>query len=86
MQAVRLSVVTSIVSMAIVVGVGTPFALLLARRDSMLLRVIDGFVELPIVLPPVVGSGDADGVRQERAVGPRRCRWRESGCHSPLGR
>jgi molybdate transport system permease protein len=55
-QAVRLSVVTSIVSMAIVVGVGTPFALLLARRDSMVLRVIDGFVELPIVLPPVVAG------------------------------
>ena len=51
LQAVRLTVVTSIVSLAIVVVVGTPFALLLARRPSPALRVIDTFVELPIVLP-----------------------------------
>ena len=56
LQAVRLTVVTSIVSLAIVVVVGTPFALLLARRPSPALRVIDTFVELPIVLPPVVAG------------------------------
>ena len=56
LQAVRLTVVTSVISLAIVVVVGTPFALLLARRRTMLLRVIDAFVELPIVLPPVVAG------------------------------
>ncbi len=56
LQALRLTVITSLVSMVIVVVVGTPFALLLARRRSALLRVIDTFVELPIVLPPVVAG------------------------------
>ena len=55
-QALQLSLITSTVSMAVVVVVGTPFALLLARRNSPLLRVIDSFVELPIVLPPVVAG------------------------------
>ena len=56
LQALRLTVITSAVSMVVVVTVGTPFALLLARRRSTLLRVIDTFVELPIVLPPVVAG------------------------------
>ena len=56
LPAVRLTLVTSAVSIVIVVMVGTPFALLLARRRSWLLRVIDAFVELPIVLPPVVAG------------------------------
>ena len=56
LQALRLTVITSVVSMVVVVVVGTPFALLLARRRSTLLRVIDTFVELPIVLPPVVAG------------------------------
>ena len=56
LQALRLTVVTSVISLAIVVVVGTPFALLLARRTSPALRVIDTFVELPIVLPPVVAG------------------------------
>ena len=56
LQALRLTVFTSLISLAIVVVVGTPFALLLARRRSPALRVIDTFVELPIVLPPVVAG------------------------------
>ena len=58
LQALRLTVVTSVVSLAIVVVIGTPFALLLARHgpNSRLLRIIDTFVELPIVLPPVVAG------------------------------
>ena len=56
LQALRLTVITSVVSMVVVVVVGTPFALLLARRRSTVLRVIDTFVELPIVLPPVVAG------------------------------
>ena len=58
LQALRLTLFTSLTSLAIVVVVGTPFALLLARRaaTSRLLRVIDTFVELPLVLPPVVAG------------------------------
>ncbi len=58
LQALQLTVVTSVISLVIVVIVGTPFALLLARQGptSRLLRIIDTFVELPIVLPPVVAG------------------------------
>ena len=56
LQALRLSLFTSAVSMALVVLVGTPFALCLARSNSLTLRVVDSLVELPIVLPPVVAG------------------------------
>jgi molybdate transport system permease protein len=56
LQALRLSATTSAVSLAVVLVVGTPFAYLLARSDSRLLRVVDSLVELPIVLPPVVAG------------------------------
>lgn len=58
LQALRLTVITSVISLVIVVVVGTPFALLLARRApaSRLLRIVDAFVELPLVLPPVVAG------------------------------
>ena len=55
-QALQLSLFTSAVTMVVVGLVGTPFALLLARSDSLVLRVIDSVVELPIVLPPVVAG------------------------------
>ncbi len=54
--ALTLSAVTSLISMAIVVLVGTPFAYLLARSHSPLLRVVDSLVELPLVIPPVVAG------------------------------
>ena len=56
LQALRLSLFTSAVSMVIVVLVGTPFAHWLARSNSPTLRVVDSLVELPIVLPPVVAG------------------------------
>ena len=56
LTALRLSLVTSIVSMAVVILLGTPFAYLLARSDSPWARVVDGLVELPLVLPPVVAG------------------------------
>jgi molybdate transport system permease protein len=55
-QALQLSLFTSAVTMVVVGLVGTPFALLLARSDSLVLKVIDSVVELPIVLPPVVAG------------------------------
>ena len=54
--ALRLSVVTSVISMAAVVLVGTPFAYLLARSRSPIVRVIDSLVELPLIIPPVVAG------------------------------
>ena len=59
LMALKLSLMTSAISMVLVVLVGTPFAYLLARSRSALLRVVDSLIELPIVLPPVV-AGVAD--------------------------
>ena len=56
LQALRLSLFTSALSMTIVVLVGTPFAHWLARSNSLPWRVVDSLVELPIVLPPVVAG------------------------------
>ena len=56
LQALRLSLITSLASMVVVVVLGTPFALLLARSDSRILKVVDSLVELPLVLPPVVAG------------------------------
>jgi molybdate transport system permease protein len=56
MQALQLSLITSTISLAIMVTLGTPFAYLLARSNSTILKVVDSLVELPIVLPPVVAG------------------------------
>ncbi len=56
LTALRLSLVTSIISIAIVVALGTPFAYLLARSNSLWARAVDSLVELPLVLPPVVAG------------------------------
>jgi molybdate transport system permease protein len=42
--------------MAVVVVLGTPFAYLLARSESLWARVVDSLVELPLILPPVVAG------------------------------
>ena len=56
LQALRLSLITSLVSMVVVVVLGTPFSLLLARSGSRILKAVDSLVELPLVLPPVVAG------------------------------
>ena len=56
LTALRLSLFTSVISMAVVVLLGTPFAYLLARSDRLWIRVVDSLVELPLVLPPVVAG------------------------------
>ena len=56
LTALRLSVVTSAISLLIVVLVGTPFAYLLARGKSPIFKVVDTLVELPLVIPPVVAG------------------------------
>lgn len=56
LTALRLSLVTSLISMTIVVLLGTPFAYLLARSGNIWARAIDSLVELPLILPPVVAG------------------------------
>ena len=56
LTAIRVSLVTSIISMAIVVVLGTPFAYVLARSNCLWAKVVDSLVELPLVLPPVVAG------------------------------
>ena len=56
LTALRLSLVTSAISMLVIVLVGTPFAYLLARSKSPVLRLVDTLVELPLVMPPVVAG------------------------------
>ena len=56
LTALRLSLVTSTITMLLLLAVGTPFAYLLARSTSPFLRVVDAMVELPIILPPVVAG------------------------------
>ncbi|HVZ74361.1 MAG TPA: ABC transporter permease [Polyangia bacterium] len=54
--AVRLTLATTTVSLALVVACGTPLAWLLARRRGRLARVVETLVELPVVLPPAVAG------------------------------
>ena len=56
LTALRLSLITSVISMVVVVLLGTPFAYLLARCESLWARVLDSLVELPLILPPVVAG------------------------------
>ncbi|MCH8284398.1 MAG: molybdate ABC transporter permease subunit [Chloroflexi bacterium] len=56
LQALRLSLITSAITVGIVALVGTPMAYFLARRQFPGRQLIDGLIELPIVLPPVVAG------------------------------
>jgi len=56
LTALRLSLLTSVISMAVVVLLGTPFAYLLSRSNALWARAVDSLVELPLVLPPVVAG------------------------------
>ena len=56
LTALRLSLVTSVISIGVVIVIGTPIAYALARSDRWAARMVDALVELPIVLPPVVAG------------------------------
>src|SRR5262249_43586251 len=56
LDALRLSVVTSLAATAIVVVLGLPLAYLLATRDFPGKPVIEVLVDLPMVLPPTVAG------------------------------
>ncbi len=52
----QLSLLTSAAALAFVVGLGTPAAYLLARTRFPGRGLVDALIDLPIVLPPVVGG------------------------------
>jgi len=55
-QALRLSLLTSILSMLITVTLGTPLAYSLARRKVPARAAVETLLDLPIVLPPAVAG------------------------------
>jgi len=55
-SALRLSLSTSVISVAISVLLGSPLAYLLARGDFRGKRLVGALVELPMVLPPAVAG------------------------------
>ena len=56
LDALRLSLITSMGAMAVVVAFGTPLAYLLATREFRGKRLIETLVDLPMVLPPTVAG------------------------------
>lgn len=55
-QAVSLSLVTSLLSTLVSVLLGTPVAYLLAKRNFRFYHIIDTLIDLPTVLPPAVAG------------------------------
>jgi molybdate transport system permease protein len=55
-EALKLSLVTTLITLVITVVFGTPVAYLLARYEFRGKRVIDSLVDLPMVLPPAVAG------------------------------
>jgi molybdate transport system permease protein len=54
--ALRLSLLTTSISLAVVVVLGTPLSWSLARTRGRYARAIETFVQLPIVIPPAVAG------------------------------
>ena len=55
-QALRVSLLTTSISLLLIIGLGTPFAFVLARRRLPAARLINALIDLPIVLPPSVAG------------------------------
>jgi len=56
MPALKLSLTTTVSSLAIVIALGTPLAWLISRREGRVIRLIETLVRLPVVLPPAVAG------------------------------
>lgn len=56
LNALRLSTITSTITLAVAIMVGTPLAYLLARRQFAGKVAVDLLLDLPIVLPPTVAG------------------------------
>jgi molybdate transport system permease protein len=65
-DALRLSIETSAIAMAIIVALGTPAAYLLATRSFRGKSLVVTLIELPLVLPPAVA-----GIGLLAALGPK---------------
>lgn len=55
-QAINLSLITSLATTAVTLIAGTPVAYLLAQRRFRFYRVVDTLIDLPTVLPPSVAG------------------------------
>lgn len=55
-SALWLSLVTSVISLAVVILVGTPFAYVHARSSYPGKEIVDTLIDLPLVLPPAVAG------------------------------
>ena len=55
-EALRLSLLTTVLTLALTLAFGTPVAWLLARREFPGRAWLDGLIELPMVLPPAVAG------------------------------
>ncbi len=56
LRAIWLSCYTSLIATGLILVMGTPLAMLLARRESMTARTIEIFVDLPTVFPPAIAG------------------------------
>jgi molybdate transport system permease protein len=56
LQAIGISLSTSLVSTGLVVALGTPLSLLLARKNLRFKKILDALIDLPAVLPPAVAG------------------------------
>jgi molybdate transport system permease protein len=65
-DALRLSLVTTVAAMLVIVTIGTPAAYALATRDFRGKAAVTTLIELPLVLPPAVA-----GIALLAALGPR---------------
>jgi molybdate transport system permease protein len=56
LDSLRLSAITSTITLAVAIMIGTPLAFLLARREFPGKMLVDLLIDLPIVLPPTVAG------------------------------
>lgn len=54
--ALRLSLMTTATSLGVVVAFGTPLAWLLSRNKTRLTHLLEGLLQLPVVIPPAVAG------------------------------
>lgn len=55
-ESLKLSVYTTMISLGLIVILGTPLAYLLATKEFIGKRVLDVLIQLPIVIPPAVAG------------------------------
>tara|TARA_A100001037_G_C15153873_1_gene641900 strand:- start:9302 stop:10126 length:825 start_codon:yes stop_codon:yes gene_type:complete len=56
LQAIKLSLLTSLTSVIVILLIGTPVAYMISRSNLKFFKILDIFIELPIILPPIVAG------------------------------